>query len=962
MRIKSKNLKILFWLAIFAYIFSGLASNLVAALIDYNSPLVINEIVAANKNGLADEDGDYSDWIEIYNRSGNPVNLSGWALTDDPGHLTKWTLPNLTLGSGQYLLVFASGKDRPATTTNLHANFKLRQSGEYLALFNILDQQAESLRLPEQFNNISYGRRPGESALVYFANPTPGQPNDDTQTWAGLVSNVQYSLERGFYSAPFTLTLTTATPEAVIRYTTDGSRPGDSHGSIYTGPILITTTTAVQAVALKPNFLPSYLNTHTYIFLNDVLKQPATPPGFPATWGVHTRDYHSYTHDYFKGTPVIPDYEMDPQVVNDPRYRNTIADDLKSIPSLSLVMDIKDFTDIYANPTERGQTWERPVSAEFIYPDQSRPSPQINAGLRIQGGWGRWQFMPKHSFRLFFKDKYGAGKFNYPLFPNSPVKQFDTLILRAGTGRSFAGKLSPDPANYWHHSTAYTRDEWLRASQIAMSGVSSHGIFVHLYINGLYWGLYNVVERPDAAFMAAHFGGDKDDWQVINHNGPLNNSAPILEELETELYRINNLNQPQGYLAVQQFLDTAQFADYIILSWYAGMREWPENNWYAGARLPFETVKFFVWDGENTWRNGAEIYLGENQHIINRLFNFLVQYPDFRIEFADRLYRHLFNNGALTDANSQARWREINQTIDRAIVGESARWGDSRFEQPITRADWLKARDEVLAQMEGNAAKLVALTREIGLYPSIDPPRFNQHGGLVSSDFKFAMSASEGIIYYTLDGSDPRMAETGASSPLAKVYAHPISITTDIQIKARLLAGNEWSALAEATFTLPNQERRLRLTEIMYNPADGDDYEFIELKNTGHTGAELAGLYFEGIDFTFPPGVTLAPSGVMVLVRNPQAFAEKYPNVPIGGVYRGKLSNSGETITVKEPGGNIVISVSYNDENGWPLNPDGRGGSLVIINPDSDPNNPANWRASSDPDGSPGKFEMQPQW
>jgi len=140
----------------------------------------------------------------------------------------------------------------------------------------------------------------------------------------------------------------------------------------------------------------------------------------------------------------------------------------------------------------------------------------------------------------------------------------------------------------------------------------------------------------------------------------------------------------------------------------------------------------------------------------------------------------------------------------------------------------------------------------------------------------------------------------------------------------------------------------------MYNPPGGDDYEFIELKNIGDTHLDLSGMAFEGIAFSFPSGTLLPAGEFMLLVRNPTAFTERYPDVPIGGAYQAKLSNKGEEIILKDGGGNVIISVPYDDENGWPVSPDGRGDSLVLINLDGDPHNPENWRASAKLHGSPG--------
>lgn len=147
--------------------------------------LIISEFVAVNTTGLADSDGDYSDWIEIYNRGSRPVNLSGFALTDDPQQLEKWTFPNISLDSHHYLVVFASGKDRRSARAGaeLHTNFKLDGAGEFLGLYNGQEGKlVDSLspRYPEQFSDVSYGRLADNPTFNYLAHPTPGAANDST--------------------------------------------------------------------------------------------------------------------------------------------------------------------------------------------------------------------------------------------------------------------------------------------------------------------------------------------------------------------------------------------------------------------------------------------------------------------------------------------------------------------------------------------------------------------------------------------------------------------------------------------------------------------------------------------------------------------------------------------------------------------------------------------------------------
>jgi hypothetical protein len=794
-----KRKSTLFWTLIIAGPLLIAPWLLYASARENSDVIVINEFMAANKSSLADEDGDFSDWIELYNPGPRPAKLIGYALTDAATQPEKWPLPDITLGSREYLLIFASGKDRKIPAAKLHANFRLNQHGEFLGLYNILDDQfAATIQptFPQQFDDVAYGHSPGspdELTYGYLAAPTPGQPNEAV-LWTGLVAPVNFSAKRGLYKSPFTLELSTATPGAAIYYTTDGSEPTATHGTIYTEPIPIDRTIAIRAIAFAPNLRPAPTNTYTYIFLDDVLAQPQNPPGFPKTWGG------------YQGSPAPADYEMDPEVINDPRYNGDIEAVLQSIPGLFLTMDMQSFHNLYANPKRRGRAWERPVSVEFFDP-RNQGGFQVNAGLRIQGELGRSEFMPKHPFRLFFRNEYGAGKLNYPLFPDSPVETFDTLILRSGVNRSFAGY--PERENDIRLTT-YTRDEWLRDSQLAMSGSGARGIFVHLYLNGLYWGLYNLVERPDDDFMASYFGGVKEDWQFISHEETLTTDSDRFKTLH-QLAAAGHLADPINYAKINAYLDTPHFIDYLILNWYAGNIDWAFNNWYTGVERSAGQVKYFVWDGERTWYDGAEIFMDkaeylERPNLVTPLFEALLQNPDFKMALADHLYKHLYHDGALTEANAQARWIHLNNIIEQAIIAESARWGDSRFEPPLTQADWFKARDDVLAQMEGNAARLIELARAAGYYPQIDPPIFNQHGGAVEPGFEVVMTLPDksngGIIYITTGGSDPRLPESGAIAPNATPYESPLRLTTPTHLKARIWKDNIWSALHEATFTI----------------------------------------------------------------------------------------------------------------------------------------------------------------
>ncbi len=948
-----------------SWLFWGLILAAMLAGSDYRTKLQpdqtlpslrLNEIAAA-PTGLTDEDGDLADWIELHNAGSLPVNLSAWALTDDPHQPAKWTFPDRTLPPAAYLVVFASGKNRrPAEPgAPLHTNFRLQRDGEFLGLFNVLDGQfADQVTAVHHLPEVSYGRSP-ESAFVYLSTATPGQANPAAVRWQGLVADVRPSLERGFYDAPFWLTLTTDNQAAVIRYTLDGSEPTATHGQYYTLPIPIERTTLVRAAAFQPGFHPSTVTSHSYIFLDDVLSQPAAPPGWPATWGV----YHETYKHAVEGEPAPADYEMDPEIVHDPAYRDRLKADLQAMPSLSLVMPQASFDELYSHPRERGPAWERAVSVEFFDPRQPEAGFQINAGLRIQGDLGRQEYIPKHSFRLFFRSQYGAPKLRYPLFPNSPVDEFETLILRGGVQSSYVSVWQPR-----RQATTYARDEWLRASQIDMSGYGAHGTFVHLYLNGLYWGLYNVVERPDENFAAAYFGVKKDDWYAFNHSGVVNGDP---KEAQARFASFLKAGSPDAqYAALGELLEMTDFVDYVILNWYAGTNDWANNNWYAGIPHTGGKLRFFVWDGELTWVDGADIDFGLSNppgylwpNTVEVLFNALNHHPDFQMLLADRLYHHLYH-GALTGAQAQARWLKLNRQIEAAIRGEIARWGDSRQEPPLNHRDWQQAVEAVRHQMAGNGQELIREARALGYYPPFDPPEFKVDGSSQRLELYLApttLHSPEVVSYYTLDGSDPRLPG-GEIAPTAQIYTKPLTLTGPAEIKARAFQAGTWSALQQATLSPTVAVHPLQFTELMYNPPGPDETEYIELKNIGAEPVALAGLTFAGVRFTFPAGSPpLGPGEYAVLVRNELAFAQRYPETPIAGVYEGQLSNNGERLALLDAAGQVLTAVEYQTRNGWPISPDGRGDSLARVDFNGDPSQPRAWQASQTVGGSPGQAE-----
>lgn len=708
----------------------------------------ITELMASNNEFTADEDGEYPDWIELYNDSNAAVHLLGWHLTDASNSLTKWTFPNISIQANQYLLVFASGKDRLNPSRQLHTNFSLNADGEFLAVVRPDEtiSHAYSPAYPNQNVsdlNISYGITLSTNQIVqhYFLTPTPLAPNQTGV--AGFLPPPSFSRQKGFYDNPFQLTLSTDVLNAIIRFTTDGSDPTETNGTVYTNPISITTTAIIRSAVFQQGYAPSPSVTHTYIFLKDVIRQTA-PNGYPSRWANNT----------------AADYEMDPDIVNHPNYANTIMDDLKSIPTLSIVMNRDDLfgtRGIYTNPESKGDQWERASSTEWIYTD-GRESVQINNGIQIQGGYSRVPDRKKHSFRLVFKRDYGSPKLQHKVFDNSSVTEFDTLTIRGNYNYTWHGGDGGFGSTIGH--AEYLRDEFARRTQLDSGQPASHGTYAHLYLNGLYWGVYNIVERPDEAFSASYLGGNKEDYDVITGGTRGINTTQVKSgnkdawNAMMAIVQRGNFQRDDQYHAIQQYVDLENLIDYMLVIDYTGNRDAPTviggngtpwNFYTTRLRQPGAGLLSFVWDSE--WcleepdRDVINFHRGQDNPAL--IFQQLRSNPEFLMLAADRIQKHFFNNGAMTAEASIARYTAIKNKLDGAIVGESARWGDTRGGSPKTRnEDWRNEVNRLLnTYFPVRTENVLRQLRNYNLFPSVDAPKFNHLGGEVETGFELTMAS-----------------------------------------------------------------------------------------------------------------------------------------------------------------------------------------------------------------------------
>jgi hypothetical protein len=596
--------------------------------------------------------------------------------------------------------------------------------------------------------------------------------------------HVQFSHAHGLYERPFELALS-GTGTAEIYYTTDAGGAGSKSAKRYDGPISITATTVVRAWPQPSRGGAPEVVTRSYIFPGKVLHQTAA--GFPATWGEK------------KGKPVPASYGICPQLAQDHAFAE-LDRGLRAIPTMSLVLDPADLfgaeAGIYAHPEEQGRDWERRGSVEFIHPD-GRAGFQSDCGVRIHGGWSRRpEESPKHGFRLLFRKRDGVAALDYPLF-GEKNHEFTTLILRGGNNDTFL-----HPSSEERRRAEYARDQWMRESHAAMGYPAARGLFVHLYLNGLYWGVYNLTERPDAAFAAAALGGKKDDYDTRRADKALSGDKAAWDDLLAIAEA--GVAHPSEYDAIARHLDLTAFIDFMILNLYGGNSDWDgSSNWYAfrnhehGGRF-----QFLVWDGERTLEEvDRNVVAYDAKGSPPRLFQRLRANPEFRLAFADRAAKHFFGVGALAPAAAAARYRARSDVLDAAIVGESARWGAYRRDvHPFRTGPYeLYTRDahvrpEVARLLQQYFPRRTGLVlqqfREAGLYPKADTPEVRIDGGRVYLD-----ATAERTIYFTTDGSDPRLAG-GGISPAAKRYEGPVTDAKELKARSWDDAG-EWSALVQ---------------------------------------------------------------------------------------------------------------------------------------------------------------------
>lgn len=837
----------------------------------------------------------------------------------------------------------------------------------------------------------------------YLRTPTPGALNDSTW-FKDFVADTNFSVKRGFFTAPFEVSISTPTAGAQIYYSTNGEEPEPGNGTLYTGPIPVAKTTILRARAFRTEWEPTNTDTNTYIFLTDVLGQAANgqpPPGWPASPIVNG-----------SGQQQQLNYGMDPNVRS--LYGDTaLKTALQQIPTLSVVTELGNLFDpksgIYANASGHGDEWERPASMEWL--DAAAPAGaqgkfQANFGLRIRGGASRSPSFVKHSFRAYFRGNYGTKKLDFPIYGDRGARDFDVIDLASSQNYSWAANGSPS-GEY----DTMLRDPFARETLVATGSPGSRNRHFHLYLNGLYWGVYYFDERPSPGYGTSYFGGSKSDYDVVktgNHSqgfvteategyldtmpGPggttvtapwrdLWNKARAFATApgvtqngnpdKAAYYRILGRNADgTRNPALPVLVDVDSLIDYMLTIFYTGDGDAPlssflgndrANNWFAlrNRADPNMGFVFINHDAEHTLgapnsqtdRTGPFNTGNQTNFAYSNpqwLFQDLAFSPEFRLRVADRIHRHFFQNGAMTPTVAQARITALSAQINLAVRAHSLRWGDTKRTPAYNATDWQNAVNVARSWLTNRTPAVLQQLRNYRLTTSYPAGSAPLYPSVTAPTFNQNGGSVAAGFEVTLSAPSGQIyySLNGQDPRNGSVYSGPITLSTPgfFTVNARALVGTQWSAMASASFTVASPAAKaadIVISEIHYNPA-GLGTEFIELQNISAGYVDLSGARFiAGIDYIIPGGAVLAPGARLVINE---------------GQYGGSLNNGGERLTLLAADGSVIRDFVYDNIAPWPASPDGDGPSLVLIAPSTNPEhgNPANWRASTAAEGNPG--------
>jgi hypothetical protein len=586
--------------------------------------LYINELMSNNQSVIQDEDGEYSDWIEIHNAGSSTVNLLGYGLSDNVDSIPKWIFPSKNISAGGFIKVWCDKKNR--TGSNLHTNFAIDSDGETIYLSdpgNVIIDNLSAVYLPA---DQSYGRSPDGSAnLVYLSVPSPAASNNSAQVLSGVITDApQFSVPGGFYTSSQSITLTHIDPSVTIHYTLDGSDP-DVNSPVYSGPIPVSSRTGdpnvyslIRTCYRVHNWLPDWYPPVSEVFKATIVRARA------------------FKNNYLPGPILTHSYFVDPNIFG--RYGNLAV--------ISIVSDPKnlfnDTTGIYVPgityvPNTFNANyywdWDRPGNIEMFLPNGTCA---FNSNFKISINGQSSPSSNQKGINVNASGDYGESKIEYRLFEgtNGPAKyidKFDKIKIRAWGSDRKRGLFRD----------AYCESFMLK-SKLDVEAYRP----VIVFIDGEYWGFQELRERNrNGSYLQSHYLIDKDNpgFDIIDGAGNtvLEGDAQNWNALAAYI-NSNNLNVPSNYAYVKSQLDVETFMLHYLHSIYFSRADWPDQNeakWRA--RIPGSKWKWVQWDMDNStafylnpWYDMFSQVLTSNRgYGPSDMFNAFIVNDEFKTDF-----------------------------------------------------------------------------------------------------------------------------------------------------------------------------------------------------------------------------------------------------------------------------------------------------------------------------------------
>jgi len=861
---------------------------------------VINELMPANLSTIADEDGEYADWIEIYNPSGSSINLNGYFLSDDENNNVKWSFPNITIASHSFVIIFASGKERGIPGDQLHTNFKLKSSGEPVLLSNpqgvIIDQVTPD-PIP---TDISYGRQPdGNSSWYFFDDPTPGSANNSLG-FSGIADPPVFSIDGGSYTGFVSVELTSSVPQSQIYYTTDGAAP-TTNSSLYTTSISVSETKVVRAKVFADDLLESKTVTNTYL-INENISLPII--------SVSTNPENLWDEEfgiYVLGASAEPEF---------PYHGANFWKD-----------------------------WEKPIHIELYEPDGMQAF-SIDAGAKIYGGWSRG--FDQKSLAIYARDVYNFEKINYQIFPELPYDKFDNIVLRNG-GQDWEYTMFRDAM------MQYT----LFGSELDILAYKPTVVF----LNGEFWGIHNIREKVNENYLAAHHGVDPGNLDVLQLDGwdPIQGTTDhyfaMLDFLEN-----NDMSIQSNYEYIKTQMDVDNFIMYQVSEIYFDNTDWPGSNIkYWRERNTDGKWRWFLFDTDFGFGLYDEGYLNNTLEFATEpndpgwpnppwstfLLRKLLENQEFTYNFINR-YADLLNSNFVADSVVNLI-TNMKTKIEQDIPRHLTRWGRSL-------SNWNSDVDDLIEFAENRHTPLTQYYIDYFNLSGTSNVMLNtspENGGKIKIN-KLKVSSFPWIGNYFNDTPLPIKA---IPNPGYRFVGWTGIANADSQTVTVILEGD---ITATAIFEVDSGgSSSIVINEINYNsPSNFDPEDWVELYNNYGSDIDMSDWIFKDEDdtpfYSFPAGTIIPNGGYLIICRDTSAFKSYFPNVNhyMGDLGFG-LSGGGELIRLYNSDMELVDALTYDDEVPWPTEPDGNGPTLSLLNPDLDNSLAENWGVSID-HGTPG--------